>query len=148
MIKQETQDSGQAQPPLPLTIVGSGFGYLSGLPWATQEPQYIDIQAYSATGKLLWDTAAGNCQIYINDWTDTSISLLLGLPVGIQNGAGTALSPLTDMNPSTFFQAAPASRCPVAAGDLISVTVTSPQSGNNKQLANSTSVLIITTTPY
>jgi hypothetical protein len=95
------------QPPLPLTIVGTGFGYLPGLPTVTQypRPSYIDIQEWTPPGPnqpgatKLWDTASatGNCQVYIADWTDTTISLLLGLPVGPQNANELPLSVLTDM---------------------------------------------------
>jgi hypothetical protein len=76
----------------------------------------------------------GNCQIYIADWTDTSISLLVGLPQSALNSQQVPLSPFTDMGPQTFFQQTPVSTCPVAAGDNINVMVTNPQSGNSTSL--------------
>ena len=138
VIKQEVQDSSQYQPPLPLTIVGAGFGYLSGLPWAGTSPPNVVVSDDDAShgGLNPWSTngatgSLGNCQVYISDWTDSTISLLVGLPQSIENGAHTVLSPLTDMSPSSFFQVAPASTCPVARLDNINVTVTNPQQSAN-----------------
>jgi hypothetical protein len=152
IIQQGLQDSSQYQPGLPLTIVGSGFGYLSGLPWAGANPPYVLIHDITA-GWSTNDGNVGNCQLYISDWTDSTISLLVGLPSpdpGVQNGEGTVLSPLTDMGPKSFFQAAPASTCPVTVGDKINVTVTNPQQPTNTpgSLANPTGALVKTTTPY
>jgi hypothetical protein len=102
---QAPQNNSAWQPPLPLTIVGQGFGYLSGLPWVGLNPPKVDIQAYSQppfdAADLLWDTANGSCQVYISDWTDSRISLLVGLPQSPVNNAGQPLSPLLDMSPQT-----------------------------------------------
>jgi len=115
------------QPPLPITIVGQGFGYLSGLPWVGTDPP--DLVIYDETTG--WNTTntlpgLGYCQIYISDWTDGSISFQVGLPVGVTDDNGNVtVSPLTDMSPITFFQ--PTSNkvyCPIAYNDYISVTVT------------------------
>jgi hypothetical protein len=147
VIKQKLQDANTYQPPLPLTIIGSGFGYLAGLPWAGTNPPYVLIQDVTAN----WSTNdgnVGNCQVYISDWTDTSISLLLGLPQSVENGAGTQVSPLTEMSPASFFQSAPAGTCPVAALDKINVTVTNPWSGNHEVLPNPVKASVATTTPY
>ena len=104
------------QPPLPLTIVGQGFGYLSGLPWAGASPTnpcsspvsplcYVVIEDNEARGGN-WTTASGTCEVYISDWTDGSISLQVGLPVNQTDGSSQSvvLSPLTDFSPWTVFQ--------------------------------------------
>lgn len=122
------------QPPLPLTIVGTGFGYLSGLPWVGLKPPYIVVSNDDAShgGQNPWNTGSGvlgQCQVYIADWSDTAISLMVGLPQTVVNQASVTISPYTDMGPQTFFQQAPSSNCPVSVNDNISVTVTNPQSG-------------------
>lgn len=143
---QAEQNNSTWQPPMPLTIVGQGFGYLSGVPWVGPSPAYVDIQAYSAqppAGSLLWDTAFGTCQVYIADWTDSSISLLVGLPQNPENVASNPLSPATDMSPQTFF-------CLAAQGSYLQVKVTNPQATTNTgTLAAAQNVLAPgSTTPY
>ncbi len=137
------------QPPLPLKIVGTGFGYVSGLPLAMANPLNVVI-TNTSTAHLNWstnDNSLGNCQVYISDWTDTAISLLVGLPgPGVAvNGAGTSLVPTRDMSPLSFFQS-PVNTCPVVAGDTINVSVTNPQHpGTTSQLASATGILNYTT---
>ncbi len=157
-VQQATQtEANTYQPPLPLTVVGQGFGYISNLPqlqYYTQpaNTQYIDVQevAYPGppNGTVIWDTAniTGNCQVYIADWTDNAISLLLGVPEGIKNSNGNPLYPLTDMSPQTFFQQAPASACPITAGYYLNVTVTNPQSATPGTPA--ATQILSTGTPY
>ena len=140
-IRQQTQQEAKTyQPTLPLTIIGSHFGYLSGLPWAGAQPPYIVISNDDAShgGANPWSTdggvggALGLCQIYISDWTDGTISLQVGLPTQALNGAGTVLSPLTDMGPVSFFQPTSGTvNCPVSVNDNIQVTVTNPQQPQN-----------------
>ena len=141
VIAQATQvEANTYQPPLPLTIVGQGFGFLSNLPqlqYYTQptSTQYIEIQEWTAAppnGQKVWDTAnsTGNCQVYIADWTDTAISLLVGLPYGVQNLNNAPLNPLTDMSPQTFFQLTSGTvACPITQGYYLNVRITNPQSG-------------------
>ncbi len=158
VIQQITeQESITYQPPLPLTIVGSGFGYLPGLPWAGTAPSTVLITNDGASGTHnTWSTNdgnLGNCQVYIADWTDTSISLLVGLPNSATNFNGLVLSPLTDMGPLAFFQQTPVSTCPIAinsvthAPDNINVTVTNPQSLQSETLPNAVGVKPTGTTP-
>jgi hypothetical protein len=120
--------NGTWPPPLPLTIVGTGFGVLpQSLPTAVQGSPYLEIHNAEASGGT-WDTAATTyCQMYIANWTNTSISLVANLPVGVRDMySSTVLSPLSDVGPWTF-PAAPG--CPVASADKLTFTVTNPQSG-------------------
>ncbi len=130
------------QPPAPITIVGTGFGYLPSLPQtmascATPQncPNYLRIQNDGGSGVHLgWDTSMGApCQVYIANWTDTSVSVMANLPVGVVNGLGTAVSPLTDIGPLTLPQSllsgAPPLVCQVMPNDKLTLTVTNPQSG-------------------
>jgi hypothetical protein len=150
VIQQVTENESTTtyQPPLPLTIVGTGFGYLSGLPRVVSpatSPQYIDAQEWTypgpPSGQELWDSnsnSTGNCQVYITDWNDTGISLLLGLPPaagagGITNGEQQYLNPLTVMSPMSFFPKTSNVACPVTYGSVsqpnyLYVKVTNPQS--------------------
>jgi hypothetical protein len=136
------------QPPLPVTIVGTGFGALpQPLPFAGYASSLVgagNTQALTVSddgegaGGLAWSTnPASNayttaCQVYIANWTDTSISLVLNLPVGLQDGYQTAgrlsavLSPLSDFSPLSF---AATPQCPVVAGDNLTFTLTNPQNG-------------------
>jgi hypothetical protein len=137
------------QPPLPVTIAGAGFGTLpQPLPFAGPASSlappgstYLEISSDGNGSGIQWDTAQNPaCQVYIANWTDTSISLEVNLPVAVQddyqidNGlTTTVLSPLSDVSPLTF-DAAPA--CPVAyrsatGGDTLTFTVTNPQNGNS-----------------
>ncbi len=98
----------------------------------------------------------GNCQVYISDWTDTSITLQVGLPTTIMNSnQSETLSPLTDMSPLPFFQQTPVSTCPVAWVDAqhldsITLTITNPQSGqtNSSQAVLKYPVSPAGTSPY
>ncbi len=166
IIQQKTeQEVNTYQPAIPLTIVGSGFGYLSGLPWAGVQsagvqPPYIVVSNDGGSGTHpSWNTGDGGlgaCQMYIADWTDSSISVLVGLPQSATNSTGLSLSPLTDMDPVSFFQQTPVSNCPIAinantgAPDNISVTVTNPQSGNtnSSQATLKFPVLVTGTAPF
>lgn len=163
LIAQAQQTEANAdQPPFPLQVIGKGFGYLSGLPQAQANPSNIKIQAYTAlppplgSGQLIWDTSvttgstAGNCQVYIADWTDSAISLLVGLPTSAMNSnQSLLLSPLTDMTPQAFFQ--PLSQtvaCPLVAGNYLQLTVTNPQSLSTGSLAAGQIVMSSSATPY
>jgi len=135
------------QPPLPVTIVGSGFGFLPNLPQAmascaspAQCPNLLEISNDDASGAHLstWDTSNGaTCQVYIANWTDTSISLVANLQVGLQDDyelayqSGVYLTPLSDISPASFPAVPPVSAigCPVAYKDHLYFTVTNPQSG-------------------
>src|SRR5450755_403953 len=124
-------------PPLPVTIVGTGFGTLpnTGLPFAVQNPPYLNIQDCAKDSMCttpLWDTRTAVCQVYVSNWTDRAISLTVGLPAAAINGAHTLLPPLDDISPQTFFQVLqPPSTivCPVAQNDILNFTVTNPQRG-------------------
>jgi hypothetical protein len=111
------------QPTLPLTISGQGFGYLpnQNLPTAVAGFSYLKILDDNAShlGAGPWDTFTNaNCQVFIENWTDTSISV----SVSLSNPA--ADSPLTDYTWLTF-GAAPA--CPVNPGDGLEFSVINPQ---------------------
>jgi hypothetical protein len=68
--------------------------------------------------------------VFISEWSDTSISLVVGLPTGIKNGHMLALSPVDDPGPLTFFvQPGVHNSCAVAASDVMQFTVTNPQTG-------------------
>jgi hypothetical protein len=162
-------------PGIPLTIVGSGFGYFAyaasgqpfnaSLPYASMgsaPPQiYIgycphgSYQCTPSTG-ITWDTTNTSCQVYINNWYDTSISLVLATTDDVQNIyqsqspllAGTYLSPLSDL---TFDTLSAASGCQMTANDYLYFTITNPQSGNSNptglnQWFNA-KILAATTTP-
>ncbi len=144
VIAQARQDQGQWQPAMPLQIIGTGFGFLprTNLPFVAAGPSappfpYLEIGNDGASGKnhAPWDTNAdpwqsGNdasCQIYVGNWTDTNISLILGIPAG-------ATSPLADVSFQTLFFPFPYSTpplpCPVQGtngGDTLTITVTNPQ---------------------
>jgi hypothetical protein len=147
IITQSTQatanSAGSWQPPLPVTIVGSGFGFLPDVPSAvpgslTQPFPYLNIHNDNNSGQHQpWDTDTNaDCQVYIISWTDTSISLVANLQTGLQdayqiaNAPDTYLSPLSDFGPSSFVALAPTIQtgCPVAYQDHLSFTITNPQS--------------------
>jgi hypothetical protein len=133
IIVQSAQTSWQ--PALPVTIVGTGFGFLPNvnLPLAVQDSPYLEISDAEASGGS-WNTATAiTCQMYIADWTETSISLAANLPAGATDAYGVVLSPVNDVSPMTF---AAAAGCPVAPGDLITFKVTNPQSGTSVTLPN------------
>jgi hypothetical protein len=127
--------SSPTPPPLPVTIVGTGFGYLpQTLPVAVQSSSFLEIHDNGVASGVEWDTGTGSsgapCQMYIASWTDTSISLVANVPVGELNGAGVGLSPLSDISPLSFFMSSsddPAWNCPVANGDTLTFTVKNPQ---------------------
>jgi len=143
----ETAAGTTWQPPLPVTIVGSGFGFLPNLPQTMAScaspsacPNLLEISDDNASGAHLsaWDTSNGaSCQVYVANWTDTSISLAANLQIHLQDEyeqdyqPGVYLSPLSDIGPLSF-QAVPptsATACPVAYKDNLYFKVTNPQSG-------------------
>ena len=121
-------------PPMPLKIVGSGFGFLpqTELPLVLTSSSYLDIVNDGASGAAedQWDSNTSSCQFYIANWTDSSISVINYLPPVKLNGEQTPLSPLTDFSFLTFFTALPntGSPCPVQNNDKLTFTVTNPQS--------------------
>jgi hypothetical protein len=142
---QTTELPGQAawQPALALTIVGLNFGNLptATLPQAVQNSSYLEITDCIGGGTLpcpaSWSSTTANCQMVISNWTDTSISVVVNLPIGVQDAyqqdyetPEAFLSPLSDVSPTTFLAAAPAtSPCPISVGDDLNFTVTNPQTG-------------------
>jgi hypothetical protein len=105
-----------------------------------QCPNLLEISNDDASGAHLstWDTSNGaTCQVYIANWTDTSISLVANLQVGLQDDyelayqSGVYLTPLSDISPASFPAVPPVSAigCPVAYKDHLYFTVTNPQSG-------------------
>jgi hypothetical protein len=124
-------------PPMPVTIVGSGFGYLGGtLPYVAPNPPYLQIKDDGhSTGGVAWNTNGdppSSCQVYVANWNDTSISLVINAPIDAYNlylGTGDYLSPLSDFSPLTLFpNAYNTQSCPVGTGDVLEFTVTNPQS--------------------
>jgi len=136
--------SGTLLPPVPITIVGSGFGYLPNLPQLMTScgggvscaSNYLEVSDCAAGNTCplpdayAWDTSGGAaCQVYIADWTNTSISIIANLPTGVTDlYSGATVSPLSDFSPLTISPAAGASfACPVAASDTLRITVINPQ---------------------
>lgn len=163
----ELQGGTAWQPPLPITIVGKGFGYLPnvGLPFTLQScggsqscsSNYLEIsdcpsgQTCPPTAAI-WDTNLNApCQMYIANWTDTSISLVANLPVNLQDqyqqlyGLSTVLSPLSDFSP---WAVPAASGCPVNIGDQLTFTVTNPKSMAQYTISNVQVNNPSTTTPF
>lgn len=146
---QTTELVGQAPwtPGTPITILGTGFGYLTNspgglsdasLPYATSpQPLPYVLVSHCPSGAACppydWDTNSTLCQAYIANWTDTNISLIVSLPPNADDGYGILLSPLTDVSPMTFGTPPPTPpavlNCPVAAGDTFTLKVTNPQGG-------------------
>jgi hypothetical protein len=113
----------EGSPPLPVNIVGSGFGYLpQPLPFAGPASSlapagstYLRIRDCAndqSCSSPIWDTAsslAPACQVYIANWTDTSIWLEVNLPVDTQDyyqfnlRLPSTVSPLADVTPLAFF---------------------------------------------
>ena len=131
--------SAGAAPPMPVTIIGSGFGYLpETLPYVAQNPPYLRIRDDGhSTGGVPWDTDGdppSSCQVYVANWSDTSISLVINVPIDAYNlylGTGDYLSPLSDFSPLTLFpNSYNTQSCPVGTNDVVEVTVTNPQSGS------------------
>ncbi len=125
------------QPPLPVTIVGSGFGYLSGLPWAGTLPAPANLVVQDTTQG--WSTGSGACVLYVSDWTDNAISLQVGLPTTPENSNHLLLYPLTDMSPLTFFAPASSVPCLISPGDSLTFTVK-----NQQQPGNTSAVVSVT----
>jgi len=141
---------GEGSPPLPVNIVGAGFGYLpqAGLPFAgpagsLQGPGGSQLLTIADDGSTSWSTDPGDptynpsCQVYIANWTDTSIWLEVNLPVDTVDyyqfnlGLASAISPLTDVSPLAFFPSTTGQNqmaCSVGSGDAMTFTVTNPQS--------------------
>jgi hypothetical protein len=123
--------SSPTPPPLTVAIKGTGFGYLPQiLPVAVQTSSFLEIHDDMAAGGS-WDTnGPASCQMYIANWTDTSISLVANIPISATDDASAnVLSPLSDMSPLTFFTNTSQNTwgCPVANGDTLTFTVTNPQ---------------------
>ena len=141
------------QPALAIAITGTGFGFLpQPIPFAglaaslvsTGGSQLLTIKSDGAGSGTPWSTNPTDahyttaCQVYIANWTDTSIWLVANLPVNVQDyyqsGLGlstTFLSALSDFSPETF---PGESLCPVSygsVGDTLHFTVTNPQNGSN-----------------
>ena len=152
---QTAQEPGGTafQPPVTVTVAGTGFGYLSQLPQAVQGSPYLDLNDCAANAvcpPYTWDSAtATSCQLYIANWTDSSISLVANLAAGVQNQyqqynlLSSVLSLFSDLTPLTFL-AAPG--CPINAGDNLTFTVTNPQNGATSSIA--ATVLPAGTMPY
>jgi hypothetical protein len=146
---QVTELAGGAvwQPGLPIKIVGQGFGNLS----FNQSPQQIQIPAVLTLGTspnylevydcpsgslgpgqtcATWSAPSASCQIYVGNWTDSTISLVVNLPNDAQsmyelaNERTAYLSPLSDFGLLTF---PAATGCSLAAGDELFFAVTNPQ---------------------
>jgi len=166
---QYTEMAGGAtwQPPVQITIKGSGFGFLSGLPTAVQGSAvspfpYLNVHNDNGSGLHgKWDSNINpNCQVYIANWTDDAISIMANLPVVADPYSSLlpALSPVSDVSPVTFMAASSNDQtggCPIAvntsvrppAPDNLSITVTNPQTGAN-QVVSVAVAPTNTTLPY
>jgi hypothetical protein len=118
---------------VPITITGSGFGYLPwGMPVAVSANSSFPLDIQDGTR---WNTATTSaCQMYITEWSDAKISLVLSERTSVQDMYQTAehlsntfLSPVTDVSPFMFAAAAATGECPVNAGDSLTITITNPQ---------------------
>jgi hypothetical protein len=146
----------EGQPPLPITIVGQGFGYLPefqnpdsswelGLPFVPPvgyaSSKFLEISNKRANSTI-WDTATNPaCQVLISNWTATSISLTAAVPVSAYTGylpgpSNPPVSPLNDLSPLSFFYengtntiSSNTMDCSIQAGDLLTFIITNPQSG-------------------
>jgi hypothetical protein len=142
IVAQKPQDQSKWMPPMPLKIVGSGFGFLpqTNLPLAATTSKYIEVASNGAGSGHAWDTdinpwegssVAATCQVYVANWTDTNISLVLGVPSGITNGEKNPLALPDDLSFWTFFfpgpPTNPALPCPIEYQDQLTFTVTNPQ---------------------
>jgi hypothetical protein len=139
--------SAPTAPPMPVTIVGSGFGYYpQTLPYAAQNPQYLQINDDGNGSGTPWNTAGTTvlpiaaCKVYVANWSDTSISLVINAPIEPYNlylPPGDYLSPLSDFSPLTLFPSPSGYNtqvCPVGTGDTLTFYVTNPEytgSGTN-----------------
>jgi hypothetical protein len=119
-----------------VTIVGSGFGYYGQtLPYVAPNPPYLQVQDNGNGSGTAWNTADDptKCQVYVANWSDTSISLVINAPYEAHNfylGTGDYLSPLSDFSPLTLFPSPSGyntQNCPVGTGDVLKFTVTNPQ---------------------
>jgi hypothetical protein len=109
-----------------------------------QSSQYIEIKddGASTDGATTWDTnKSASCQMYIANWSDTSISLVANVPISASNlyQQGVPLSPLSNVSTLTFFPS-PYSynnqSCPVADGDTLTFYVTNPQTSTTSPAAS------------
>ncbi len=137
--------SGTLPPPVPITLVGSGFGYLPNLPQlmasctGSCSSNYLEISSDGVGSGVTWDTNSGaSCQVNIANWIDSTISLLANLPINITdsyNSGTTLVSPLSDFTPWTLMPPPllPTANfnCPVVNGDTLTFVVTNPQSGSS-----------------
>jgi hypothetical protein len=140
------------QPPLPVRIVGQGFGYLPNvtMPLAVIGGSVgsggsgftnLVVQNDRASNHLIdpWDSSTNTgCQLYIENWNDSSISVVIGVPVNVQNlylndglTPATYLSPVTDISWLSYEAVSPTltgtAGCPVNAMDNLTFTVINPQ---------------------
>lgn len=143
---QFTESGGGSpwQPTLPLTIVGKGFGYLPNqdLPAAVQGSTYLNVQNDNSShlGAGPWDTRTNpHCRLYIENWTDTSISVAVSL------ANPTPYPPFSDYTYQTF---ASAPACPVNPGDGLTFTVRNPQGSGQVSTATPITVSVSTTQPF
>ena len=148
---QVTEEMGGTawQPGLPITIVGQGFGTLTfgsspsqaqipAVVTSSTSPSYLTV--YNCGGGTnsdpskcaVWTAPNSNCEIFVSNWTDSSVSFMVNLPVNIQSmyqqnvELGGYLSPLSDYSPLNF---AAASACSISGGDNLYFKVTNPQTG-------------------
>ena len=165
VVAQKPQDQSEWVPPMQLKITGSGFGFLAqaSLPLAATKSTYLEVASNGAGSGHPWDTnnspwegtGTATCQIYIASWTDTGISLVLGLPSGVTNSLANPLSPPDDLSFTTFFFPGPPTSpklpCPIEYPDQLTFTVTNPQLVQQKSATPSVqktvSVLPYNTTP-
>ncbi len=135
ILYQPTQAAGNMtqnwQPGLPLTIEGTGFGYLPEMTlpyattgWAGVTTSYLTITDTPSGGGTGWTSPNSNCQMLILNWSPTTITVVPNLESGLDDGYQIAVSPLTDTSP---FSLVASTSCAVISGDSISVTVVNPQ---------------------
>jgi len=118
-----------------------GFGYLGEtLPYVAPNPAYLQVNDDgSSIGGVAWNTSSSNCQVYVANWSDTSISLVINAPIDASNlyQPLLVLSPLSDFSPLTLFPNANNTQsCPVGKGDTLTFTVTNPQYSPNNYSMN------------
>ena len=66
-----------------------------------QSSPYIEIIDHEASNGT-WDTNNGaKCQIYVTNWTDSSISLVANAPIDASDPINSSLSLLIDVSPDT-----------------------------------------------
>lgn len=134
ILYQPTQAAGNMaqnwQPGLPLTIEGTGFGFLPEmtLPYATTSwgsTPYLTIEDVNPQNQFVnWSSPNSQCQMLILNWSPTTITVVPNVETHMYDGSNTLVSPLTDTSP---FSLSASTSCAVILGDSITVTVTNPQ---------------------